>query len=131
MVAHRELDEAVIVSTCNRTELFAVSSSHDSAAERLFAFLRHEVGDGTLTPERTFEVRDAEVARHLFRVSASLGKPVRIAGDKGRGIRRTIASPGQFSRPGQCRSTRLARLQIGTAILGFIGFGEIITQPTN
>jgi glutamyl-tRNA reductase len=76
LVAHRELDEAAIVSTCNRTELFAVSSSHDSAAERLFAFLRHEVGDGTLTPERTFEVRDAEVARHLFRVSASLDSMV-------------------------------------------------------
>ncbi len=76
LVAQRELDEAAIVSTCNRTELFGVSGSPAAAAERLFAFLRHEVGDGTLTPERTLELRDAEVVRHLFRVSASLDSMV-------------------------------------------------------
>lgn len=79
LVRQPEIDEAAIVSTCNRTELFAVSGeggASDATAERLFAFLRHEVGDGTLTSVRVFEARDAEAVRHLFRVGASLDSMV-------------------------------------------------------
>jgi glutamyl-tRNA reductase len=66
------IDEVALISTCNRTELLAVSRAQESALECLHAFLRHELGDGSAGPSHIYELRDADVVMHLFRVAASL-----------------------------------------------------------
>lgn len=76
LVHHPELDEAAIVSTCNRTELMALGPSSDGTAGRLFTFLRDVIGDGSLTADRVFELRDREAVVHLFRVASSLDSMV-------------------------------------------------------
>ena len=71
-----DIDEVVLISTCNRTELLAVSRAQESALECLHAFLRHELGDGSAGPSHIYELRDADVVMHLFRVAASLDSMV-------------------------------------------------------
>ncbi len=66
------LREAAILSTCNRTELLAVADDDGAAQSELVAFLRDEIGDGTLLPSQTYALRDAEAVAHLFRVASSL-----------------------------------------------------------
>ena len=63
--------ELVIISTCNRTELYA-ASNHTAIAE-LEAFL----SDASGVPAKqfrphTYQYKDLEVARHLFEVAAGL-----------------------------------------------------------
>src|SRR6266508_576152 len=65
--------EATIVSTCNRAELYAACD--DAAATRadLARFIGEftDVGHGEIAPH-LYDLVDAEVARHLFRVAAGL-----------------------------------------------------------
>lgn len=74
--AEPDVEECVLVSTCNRTELYAVVTGHphleDAArsVRRLLADyhgLRFEV-----VAESTYYLDDLDVARHLFRVSSGL-----------------------------------------------------------
>jgi glutamyl-tRNA reductase len=76
LVASDEISEAVILSTCNRTEIYAVSAS-DAGSDAVIDFLcefhgldRHELA------RYLYVVDDQAVVKHLFRVVASLDSMV-------------------------------------------------------
>jgi len=63
----------VVLSTCNRTEIYAADFDGDSAQEESIAFLRRRAD----MPEedllsRVYVHRDAQAVEHLFRVSSGL-----------------------------------------------------------
>ena len=64
--------EVVVLSTCNRAEIYAVGES-DATAERVGRFFSeyHNVPHARLA-EHLYLRRGAEAARHLFRVAAGL-----------------------------------------------------------
>jgi glutamyl-tRNA reductase len=65
--------EVAILSTCNRVELYAASADPARSHERLAGFLAdyHRMDGAGLAPH-LYAFRDAEAARHLFRVAAGL-----------------------------------------------------------
>jgi glutamyl-tRNA reductase len=63
----RELESAVVLSTCNRTEVYVVG---DDAEQRALAALRARGGDEVAA--RTYRLADHAAALHLFRVAAGL-----------------------------------------------------------
>jgi glutamyl-tRNA reductase len=66
-------DDAVLLSTCNRTEVYAVATEPAVMAERIVACLADYRGVGREDIETALYVRaDADAARHLFRVAAGL-----------------------------------------------------------
>jgi glutamyl-tRNA reductase len=71
------VSEAVILSTCNRTEVYAVTSSEgggaDAVIDSICAF--HELDRSDLAPY-LYVVSGEPVVRHLFRVVASLDSMV-------------------------------------------------------
>jgi glutamyl-tRNA reductase len=73
VAARGSTHEVVIVSTCNRAEIYAACD--DAAATRadLERFLGefHRVGSDEIAPH-VYDVHDLDAARHLFRVSAGL-----------------------------------------------------------
>lgn len=63
------VDEAVILSTCNRTEIYCAMEAKTSAdVERWFVNTR---GDGTLS-KRLYRYHDSDAISHLLRVSGGL-----------------------------------------------------------
>ncbi len=70
-VALNEVNEAIIVSTCNRTELYCeVSEPHDSAVSHWLSDFHHLQHD-ELAPY-LYQYKDQEATRHLFRVASGL-----------------------------------------------------------
>ena len=68
--------EAVLLSTCNRTELYAVIED-EGARGRLFEALAAEKGVGDHILERhSYWLTDDEAVRHLYRVASSLDSMV-------------------------------------------------------
>ncbi|MHB1324545.1 MAG: glutamyl-tRNA reductase [Coriobacteriia bacterium] len=69
--------EAAIVSTCNRTEVYAVASSEDGGARTVVSFLAdyHDLDVAELRPY-LYVITGEKVVRHLFRVVASLDSMV-------------------------------------------------------
>lgn len=67
------LTEVVILSTCNRSEIYAVCEEPQRIGPRLTAFLSafHDVPEAQLGPH-LYARADADVARHLFRVTSGL-----------------------------------------------------------
>ena len=63
----RELGSAVVLSTCNRTEVYGVG---DDAEARALAALRARGGEEVAA--RTYRLADHAAALHLFRVAAGL-----------------------------------------------------------
>lgn len=65
--------EAVILSTCNRAELYAAGDDTSQTRAELVRFLSqfHGMDDEELFPH-LYQVVDLDVARHLFRVAAGL-----------------------------------------------------------
>jgi glutamyl-tRNA reductase len=65
--------ESVVLSTCNRAEVYAAVDDLDSARRDVTGFLTeyHGVAAEALLPH-TYEHVDFEAARHLFRVAAGL-----------------------------------------------------------
>ena len=65
--------EAVLVSTCNRTEIYSVSDDPDASAGALEAFLAEYggVARDELSPH-LYRVIGPDAARHLFRVASGL-----------------------------------------------------------
>jgi glutamyl-tRNA reductase len=65
--------EAVVVSTCNRAELYVACDEADATKRDLVRFVSefNGVNPGDLTPH-VYDVTDIDVARHLFRVAAGL-----------------------------------------------------------
>jgi glutamyl-tRNA reductase len=69
--------EAVVLSTCNRAEVYAACEDVESARSAVTAFLAdfHQVDRATLQPHVYAHV-DLDVARHLYRVAAGLDSMV-------------------------------------------------------
>jgi glutamyl-tRNA reductase len=65
--------EAVVVSTCNRAELYVACDEAAATRQDLLRFVSdfNGVAAGELAPH-VYDVADLEVARHLFRVAAGL-----------------------------------------------------------
>jgi glutamyl-tRNA reductase len=65
--------ESVVLSTCNRSEIYVASNDPESAREELVAFLSdyHQLPRDAFVPH-IFTHDDAAAARHLFRVAAGL-----------------------------------------------------------
>jgi glutamyl-tRNA reductase len=65
--------EAVVLSTCNRAELYGVSDDVTQGGSAFVEFITdfHNVDRQSLQPH-VYQVADLDVARHLFRVAAGL-----------------------------------------------------------
>ena len=62
--------EAAVLSTCNRTEVYAELAP--DAAPRVVEWLAHECGIGAALEDYLYVHRDAAAVRHLFRVATGL-----------------------------------------------------------
>ena len=67
------LTEVVVLSTCNRAEIYTHSEAFEPAADPLAAFMSafHDVPEPELAPH-LYSRRGGDAARHLFRVVAGL-----------------------------------------------------------
>jgi glutamyl-tRNA reductase len=73
----RSTREAVVLSTCNRAEVYAACDDVDATRRDVVDFISefHAV-DPSLLRQHVYDVVDLEVARHLFRVAAGLDSQV-------------------------------------------------------
>ncbi len=73
LAARGSTREAVVVSTCNRAELYVACDEAAATRDDLVAFFGdfHDVAHPDLAPH-VFDVTDLDAARHLFRVAAGL-----------------------------------------------------------
>ena len=73
LAARSSAAESVVLSTCNRSEIYVASDTLETARDELVRFLSeyHQLPAETFTPH-LFSLSEAEVAEHLFRVSAGL-----------------------------------------------------------
>jgi glutamyl-tRNA reductase len=70
------VSEAVLLSTCNRTEVYAVVED-EGARGRVLDLLAEDRGVGRASLEQdTYWLTDAEAVRHLYRVASSLDSMV-------------------------------------------------------
>ena len=82
LVESPEIEEAVLLSTCNRSEVLVVTRSLESARLRLHTFFRHDLAgakgaDSTSSVARyLYEFTDGEAMMHLMRVASSLDSMV-------------------------------------------------------
>jgi glutamyl-tRNA reductase len=73
LAARGSTREAVVVSTCNRAELYVACDEPAATRGDLVAFVGDFHGvDRTQIAPHVYEVHDLDVARHLFRVAAGL-----------------------------------------------------------
>jgi glutamyl-tRNA reductase len=78
LVASPEIDEAVLISTCNRVEVIAAAPALDAGRHRLRSFFHRELGQAAPLPHARsenaalYEHVDSDAVRHLFRVAASI-----------------------------------------------------------
>ena len=78
-LVHREpvLEEALVLSTCNRTEFYFVAGGADDPLEYLLGHVGALRGSGAVADRSVFYRHDGENAvRHLFRVAASLDSQI-------------------------------------------------------
>jgi glutamyl-tRNA reductase len=66
-----DFDEALLISTCNRVELYATSSDPTGAAQRAKSALTRRLASSA-TGEVLYQERGVDVVRHVFRVASSL-----------------------------------------------------------
>jgi glutamyl-tRNA reductase len=73
LAARSSAAESVVLSTCNRSEIYVASSSPDTAREEIVRFLSeyHQLPAESFTPH-LFSFSETEAAAHLFRVAAGL-----------------------------------------------------------
>ncbi|MEO1913067.1 MAG: glutamyl-tRNA reductase, partial [Myxococcales bacterium] len=81
LIAAEEIEEAVLVSTCNRVDLVVTTHRVDAAVLRLHRFFRTDLGNGDdvgmpRIEEITYEHRCGDAVRHVFRVASSLDSMV-------------------------------------------------------
>jgi glutamyl-tRNA reductase len=76
-VLRARVDEALIVSTCNRTELYALTENPVRTRDEIYAFLAHyhRLSPGELT-HASYASEDAAAVTHLFRVASGLDSMV-------------------------------------------------------
>ncbi len=70
------VSEAVLVSTCNRTELYAVVEGEDARSRVLGEISGEREIDRDELEESTYWLTDADAVRHLYRVASSLDSMV-------------------------------------------------------
>ncbi len=68
--------EAVLISTCNRTELYAVVEDESSRDRMLDAIAEERKIDRETLEQGTYWLTDAEAVRHLYQVASSLDSMV-------------------------------------------------------
>ncbi len=73
LCSERAISEAVAISTCNRTELYVVVGEREGAESAVLARLaaHAEIAPDELA-QAIYTLRNCDVARHLFRVTAGL-----------------------------------------------------------
>ncbi|MAG31669.1 MAG: glutamyl-tRNA reductase [Deltaproteobacteria bacterium] len=76
-----EIEEAVLISTCNRVEIVATTHRPEAARYRLLHFLEYELASEPLPvdlplEECLYEYEDREAIAHLFRVASSIDSMV-------------------------------------------------------
>ncbi len=82
LVAGDEIDEAVLISTCNRVEIVCAAPRLEPAQLRLRSFFERELdrrGDAARDPAldaALYEYADTGAVRHLFRVASSIDSMV-------------------------------------------------------
>jgi len=76
LVRTLEVQEGILISTCNRTELLVVSSRTDEVPDRMYDFFQHEIGNGSAEPSHFYELYEATAVLHVLRVAASLDSMV-------------------------------------------------------
>ena len=80
LVAAEEVDEAFLLSTCNRTEVLVLTRHPEAARHRLRSlFARELAGDDVpraALEEALYEYADSRAMQHVFRVAASLDSMV-------------------------------------------------------
>jgi glutamyl-tRNA reductase len=80
LAACDEVDEAVLLSTCNRVEVIVLTRDVESARLRLRSFFRRDLGDAALgdhdVDSYCYVHRDGEAMRHVLRVAAALDSMV-------------------------------------------------------
>jgi glutamyl-tRNA reductase len=73
LAARSSAAESVVLSTCNRSEIYVASTAPGRAREEIIQFLTeyHQLPPEAFTPH-LFSLHDATAAKHLFRVAAGL-----------------------------------------------------------
>jgi glutamyl-tRNA reductase len=76
-----EIDEAALVSTCNRVEVIVTTQQPESARHRLQRFFHTELRgddslDGICIDDHLYEYTDHEATSHVFRVASSIDSMV-------------------------------------------------------
>ena len=66
------LHEAVVVSTCNRSEIYAMAADEASGVEAIHRFWADMTGQRENIDEYLYTFMDEGCVRHLFRVASSL-----------------------------------------------------------
>jgi glutamyl-tRNA reductase len=73
LAAHPEIREAVVLSTCNRTELYVVVSDPVEAETTVLGMLARQAGlRPTELIDAIYSHRNCDAARHLYRVTSGL-----------------------------------------------------------
>jgi glutamyl-tRNA reductase len=80
LTACDEIDEAVLLSTCNRVEVVVLTRDAESARLRLRSLFRRDLGDAALGDREVdgycYVYRDGEAMRHVLRVASALDSMV-------------------------------------------------------
>lgn len=77
LAASDEVDEAVLVSTCNRVEVAVVTHNIAAARHRLAHFFHMELGDGAgRVDDHLYEHVDHDAIAHVFRVASAIDSMV-------------------------------------------------------
>jgi glutamyl-tRNA reductase len=78
LVAEKDIEEAVLVSTCNRVEVVVTTRYPDAARARLRSFIARDLAtgdqaiDGSALDEALYEYSEASAVRHVLRVASSV-----------------------------------------------------------
>jgi glutamyl-tRNA reductase len=82
LVAGAEVDEAVLISTCNRVEVIVLTREIEAARLRLRSMFRRDLAPDGAGPGETdldgclYEYQDGDAMRHVLRVASSLDSMV-------------------------------------------------------
>ena len=81
LVASDEIEEAVLISTCNRVEVVALTRNLEGARLRLRSFFRRDLdrdggGDAASLDAHLYEFTESEAMRHVMRVASALDSMV-------------------------------------------------------
>jgi len=76
LLAGVDAAEAVVISTCNRTEFYLAAEDADAALDRLGSRLAAQVPENADLPSHFYHLQKGEAARHLCRVVSGLDSMV-------------------------------------------------------